>query len=96
MMERSRFLAGFGAILLLVSPLSVQAGMYKWYDEEGKVHYSQSPPPKGGRSAPINTDTFNAIEMRKVPVSSSATKSYRPRSRTVTTKRTGRRCSRRR
>jgi hypothetical protein len=33
------------AVLLLCSiPLSVHAGLNKWVDENGKVHYSDSPP----------------------------------------------------
>ncbi|MES9992501.1 MAG: DUF4124 domain-containing protein [Candidatus Thiodiazotropha sp.] len=46
---------------------SAYAVMYKWYDEQGHVNYTQTPPPKGSTMAPINTDTFNAIEMRKAP-----------------------------
>ncbi|MCU7881386.1 MAG: DUF4124 domain-containing protein [Candidatus Thiodiazotropha sp. (ex Lucinoma aequizonata)] len=45
--------------------------MYKWYNEEGKVNYSQAPPPKGSRPANINTEIFNAIKMRKAPAISS-------------------------
>ena len=32
--------------LLLLSPLTGVAGIYKWYDESGQVNYTQSPPPK--------------------------------------------------
>ncbi|MEW8507303.1 MAG: DUF4124 domain-containing protein [Candidatus Thiodiazotropha sp.] len=41
--------------------------MYKWYDEQGHVNYTQTPPPKGSTMAPISTDTFNTLEMRRVP-----------------------------
>ncbi|MFH2135716.1 MAG: DUF4124 domain-containing protein [Pseudomonadota bacterium] len=36
----------FATALLLLSfiPLSAQAGLNKWVDENGKVHYSDSPP----------------------------------------------------
>jgi hypothetical protein len=61
-----RFLV-IAALILLSLPLPVLAGMYKWYDDQGKVNYSQTPPPKGARMAPINTDTFNMVEMSDVP-----------------------------
>ncbi|MCU7816865.1 MAG: DUF4124 domain-containing protein, partial [Candidatus Thiodiazotropha sp. (ex Rostrolucina anterorostrata)] len=32
-------------ILLFAQAFSAQAAMYKWYDEKGKVNYSQAPPP---------------------------------------------------
>lgn len=66
MKEQNRFFAALCLILLLL-PLSAQAVIYKWYDENGKVHYSQSPPPKGGQQAPIDTSTFTTMEMRKAP-----------------------------
>jgi hypothetical protein len=34
------------ALLLLVSALPLQAEIYKWVDETGGVHYSQTPPPE--------------------------------------------------
>jgi len=30
-------------LLCLVSPIAAQAGVYKWVDENGKVHYGDSP-----------------------------------------------------
>jgi hypothetical protein len=65
MKERNRLIAGLCLLLLL--PLSAQAVIYKWYDENGKVHYSQSPPPKGGQRAPIDTSTFSTMKMHKAP-----------------------------
>jgi hypothetical protein len=38
-------------LLLLVSPL--QAQMYKWTDANGKVQYSDKPPPAGATAAPV-------------------------------------------
>lgn len=32
-------------ILLLSTPLSLAGGIYKWIDENGQVHYTQTPPP---------------------------------------------------
>ncbi|MES9832504.1 MAG: DUF4124 domain-containing protein [Candidatus Thiodiazotropha sp. DIVDIV] len=68
-MERKNLLINLSLCLLLAFPVLGQARIYKWYDENGKVHYSQSPPPKGSQSASINTDTFSSMEMRKVPKS---------------------------
>ena len=34
------------SLIILLSPLA-QAGVYKWVDEKGNVHYTQSPPPQG-------------------------------------------------
>ncbi|NIN36712.1 MAG: DUF4124 domain-containing protein, partial [Gammaproteobacteria bacterium] len=34
-------------LCVLATPLQVSAQMYKWVDEAGTVHYSQSPPPAG-------------------------------------------------
>jgi hypothetical protein len=36
------------AILIPLSPVSAQ--MYKWTDADGKVHYSDQPPPQGAKS----------------------------------------------
>ncbi|MCG8036972.1 MAG: DUF4124 domain-containing protein [Candidatus Thiodiazotropha taylori] len=66
MKERNLSLS-VACLLLLLLPLNAQAVIYKWYDENGKVHYSQSPPPKGSQRAPIDTSTFSTMEMRKAP-----------------------------
>lgn len=43
------------ALLLLMLPLAASAaGMYKWTDKNGTVHYTQTPPPPG---APTGTIT---------------------------------------
>lgn len=36
-----------GAALLTMSAGVPAAGMYKWTDSQGNVHYTQTPPPKG-------------------------------------------------
>lgn len=36
--------------LLLVSGMAVAAGMYRWTDENGKIHYTDTPPPVTARS----------------------------------------------
>ena len=68
MKGRKHLLMSLGVSLLLAYPVCSQARIYKWYDESGKVHYSQSPPPKGGESASINTETFSSLDMYKAPV----------------------------
>lgn len=46
---------------------AAEAGIYKWYDEAGKVHYTQKPPPKDGRRAGIDTSTFSNVQTVKAP-----------------------------
>jgi len=43
-MTLHRVLAG-GLVALVLLPCALVADMYKWVDESGKVHYSDSPPP---------------------------------------------------
>lgn len=49
---------GLFVCLVLCIPLSPAATMYKWVDENGNVHYSEQPPPKGKveviKPAPVN------------------------------------------
>ena len=63
-MKLSRFL-----LLLLFMTGSVSAAMYKWVDEEGNTHYTQSPPPgdiQGETIAPPpDVDTKQAIQNLK-------------------------------
>ncbi len=89
------------ALVLLCLPLPALAGMYKWYDDQGKVNYTQTPPPKGARMAPINTDTFNTVKMSKVPKQMPRTVKSTPQTRKVIRKKapkraTGRSCPLRR
>ncbi|MET0027294.1 MAG: DUF4124 domain-containing protein [Candidatus Thiodiazotropha sp.] len=65
-MERVLRFSVFAALAMLSLSPPALAGMYKWYDEQGKVNYTQTPPPKGTRMAPINTDTFNSVKMSDV------------------------------
>jgi hypothetical protein len=53
--------------VICCAPFYVESGIYKWTDENGKVHYTQTPPPKEGTRASINTDTFNSIQTVKAP-----------------------------
>ncbi len=54
-------------VLCFCLNLPVNAGMYKWYDEEGKVHYTNKRPPANAKRANINTGTFSAVETNKAP-----------------------------
>jgi hypothetical protein len=43
-------------IALLMVALPTSAAMYKWVDKDGKIHYSDQPPPEGARqSGVVNT-----------------------------------------
>lgn len=51
---------------LLALTLPATAGMYKWTDADGQVHYTQSPPPAGVQGeelkAPPKVDSESAVE----------------------------------
>ncbi|MBT2970238.1 MAG: DUF4124 domain-containing protein [Candidatus Thiodiazotropha sp. (ex Ctena orbiculata)] len=66
-MERPKATALSLGLLLLLTAWPAYSGMYKWYDEQGKLNYTQTPPPPGSRRAPINTDTFSSVDMYKAP-----------------------------
>jgi glutaredoxin len=38
--------ARFLLLIVLITPVLAAAGVYKWTDAQGKVHYSDSPPPE--------------------------------------------------
>lgn len=94
MKDKHRFFAGLFLLLLFSLPCQLHAAIYKWYDEQGKVHYTQAPPPKGSKQTNINSDTFNSVKMRKVPAGSIY--KTKPRVRTITKRRTIRRSCRNR
>lgn len=73
-------------LFLLFLGLPVQAGIYKWVDENGKMHYTQTPPPKEGRGASINADTFNSVKTVKAPPIPKRT--VRPKAQASSNKRT--------
>lgn len=47
---RMRFLAPFLLLPLLLFPLFAQAQMYRWVDDNGKVHYSDRAPLSGAKN----------------------------------------------
>ena len=38
-------------LALLLAALPASAVMYKWVDQDGKVHYSDQPPPDGAKKS---------------------------------------------
>jgi hypothetical protein len=61
-------LAGLGALLLSVT---AQAQMYRWTDDQGRVHYSDSPPPAAARQERRVLDdrgiTVRTLERARTP-----------------------------
>ena len=58
-------IARFLLLVLLITPLLAAAGVYKWTDAQGKVHYSDSPPPEtkaGAASRHRETKTGNRAD----------------------------------
>ena len=47
-------------IFLIIAPLLGQAGVYKWVDKDGKVHYGDNPA-TGNSSTEINIDTAPSV-----------------------------------
>ncbi|MCG8024818.1 MAG: DUF4124 domain-containing protein [Candidatus Thiodiazotropha endolucinida] len=89
-MDRRNYYLGLIFVPLLLLPASpAQAAMYKWYDEQGKLNYTQSPSPPGSRRATINSDSFSTVNMRKLPTIKRAntTKRSRKKERRVVKKR---------
>lgn len=49
------------ALLLAFLALSCQAGVYKWTDSQGRVHYTDTPPPQQAAQQ-VRTDKANEAE----------------------------------
>jgi hypothetical protein len=74
-------------VALVVVAVSVQAGIYKWTDDEGNVHYTQTPPPKDGNRATINTDNFSSVQTVKAqPIPKRASKPKKQKTKSSTKK----------
>jgi hypothetical protein len=54
------------ALLLMVVALPSQAEFYKWTDESGQVHYTQTPPPEQ-QAEKITVDTGTAAPVAMTP-----------------------------
>lgn len=50
------------AILLAVASLGANAALIKWVDKEGRVHYSDSPPPAGVQSETLHSTDSSAAQ----------------------------------
>jgi glutaredoxin len=50
MSDRYRLAALLAAALLLPALAAAQANVYRWVDKDGKVHYSDTPPPEPAKS----------------------------------------------
>jgi glutaredoxin len=79
MPARHRFAALAAAALLLPALAAAQANVYRWVDKDGKVHYSDTPPPEpqknltqkrvGGGYADSNQLPYaTQVAMQKSPV----------------------------
>lgn len=55
-------------------PVMAQAGVYKWKDANGQMHYTQTPPPNGatGSPAPLNPQPGVSLEAPPKPAESAA------------------------
>jgi hypothetical protein len=66
-MEYRFYLGLLFGLPLVLSAIPAHSAMYKWYDEKGKLNYTQTPPPPGSRREPINTDSYSSVNMYKAP-----------------------------
>jgi hypothetical protein len=53
----------FGALLLIASLVFTAGAVYKWVDKEGRVHYSDQPPP-GVDAQPVHVDPGPTLEQQ--------------------------------
>jgi glutaredoxin len=53
----------------MVAMSAAQAGMYRWVDADGSVHYSDSPPPAGAKNVQQKNFGDNVIESGELPYS---------------------------
>lgn len=65
-------LAGMRTLIFILAALlaafAAHAGTYKWIDKDGKVHYSDTPPPQGAEEVELpKPTTFDAPEVSIPP-----------------------------
>ncbi len=61
MAERRVAIAGAALLLLSLTPMTAQAAqMYKWTDKEGRVHFTDTPPPPDARETKAVSAAENA------------------------------------
>ena len=57
--------AGFVACTLFLCSLAVNAGIYKWVDETGKVHFTDSPPDDiKSEEVELRINTYTSVEIK--------------------------------
>lgn len=56
----------FGALIMSVSLCAQAAQLYRWTDSDGKVHYTDEPPPKTAKNVEHKTLSGNVIESAKM------------------------------
>ena len=57
-----------GAAIMLLAVNSIHAAeVYRWVDNDGKVHYSDIPPPPDAKNAQLKKVGDNAIDVDKLP-----------------------------
>ena len=67
-MNKTRLLmAGLGVLFIFNSPF-VQAQMYKWVDAQGKVHFSDKPPPATAKQVQTKVESSsNSVSTTNLP-----------------------------
>src|SRR5690348_5041024 len=52
---------------LLALNMAHAVDLYRWVDKDGKVHYSDAPPPPNAKDAELRKLGTNAVEVDKLP-----------------------------
>lgn len=60
-------IAAFSLILLSLAPAAGAGTLYRWVDAEGKVHYTQNPPPPNAKSVQEKKLGGSVIEGTRLP-----------------------------
>ncbi|MBS0375908.1 MAG: DUF4124 domain-containing protein [Proteobacteria bacterium] len=62
-----RALALAAALALLAATLPAAAAVYKWVDPQGRIHYSDRPPPPEGKLLSVDTSATHPSERASAP-----------------------------
>ncbi|HET7369439.1 MAG TPA: DUF4124 domain-containing protein [Gammaproteobacteria bacterium] len=74
-MNAIKYLLGF---VLLLTMATASAGVYRWLDTEGVIHYSDTPPPKGAKLLSIESSpTDTAAVKARIQARNEKIESYR-------------------
>jgi hypothetical protein len=60
-------------LALLLAALPASAVLYKWVDQDGKVHYSDQPPPDGAKQSGVVTAPARSTPSAAAPAGDAAT-----------------------